>query len=68
MRVFYPPKLFIVETSKLCFPAVTVLRSTWGSGAGMSIAYYSDSEDPAYSTINTGIPNTERGQPKFRVW
>lgn len=41
--------------------AVPVVRETWASDAGQSIAYYSDSEDAAFNTINIGVPNTERG-------
>lgn len=41
--------------------SVPVLRRTWGRDAAGSIAYYSDTEDSSHSTIDTGVPNTERG-------
>ena len=42
---------------------VPVVKGTWAEDADSSISYYSDSEDPSLSTIDIGIPNTERGQP-----
>ena len=41
---------------------MAVLKGTWAGDAGSSIAYYSDSEDPSHSTIDIGVPNTERGK------
>ena len=43
--------------------AVPVLTQTWGLDAAGSIGYYSDVEDPTYSTSNVGVPNTEQGYP-----
>ena len=40
---------------------VPVLQSTWAGDAHGAIAYYSEVEDPHYSTTNLGVPNSEQG-------
>ena len=47
--------------------AVPVVRETWAVDAGNSIVYYSDSEDISFSTVDIGVPNTERGKPTITL-
>ncbi|KAL5477253.1 hypothetical protein EMCRGX_G024022 [Ephydatia muelleri] len=53
---------FAVKTcEKYHHTRLPVLTQTWGHDAAGSIGYYSDVEDPAYSTSSIGVPNTEQG-------
>lgn len=53
---------FAVKTcEKFHHIRLPVLTQTWGQGASGSIGFYSEVEDPVYSTSNIGVPNTEQG-------
>ena len=58
-------RLIILKLLKIfvqSYIIVPVVKGTWAEDADSSISYYSDSEDPSLSTIDIGVPNTERGQ------
>lgn len=53
-----PPPPF---PTSLSTHAVSVVQQTWGKDARGNIGYFSETEDKEYSTINIGVPNTDRG-------